>query len=480
MLPPLVQVAKKRWGRSGDLTKKAEPEPEPPSPVESEASVAEPTVVVQEPTPTPALAKPEPVRQAAIVEDEEDIEKKRLADSLFATEGRAVEGGSARSKPRGSRAKKGRAYKAKASEAEQPDLLAMGGASSGVASSAGDLLGDFASLSLSSSVDMPPPGYAAALAAPSHPPSSDMDLLGGFGLDQPTMATSRAPAASSSMDLLGGLDLLSSSSTTTTSSAMLSPDLLQPSATSPSADLLGAAPASAPASTGLSGLASLALPSVSTGTSEDSLPPALAAVPHEAAATQLNADAAVALSWQRVWQAEVLDVIMYVKNISNSALDSVVTRVDAVGGLVRTGANAHETRFSDRLGPGMTKRYVLSLTATHIKSGMALKGQVTYSTDGRQRNMHYTATVQPKDVLRAWPLQTAQFGQLWQSTGSQRSMKVQCPQVTSAAALNARMEQAHVHCVQIIGMEVIYSGKVRVDGKGTRLQRVYREDKEGD
>eukprot|EP00045_Choanoeca_perplexa_P016505 m.223991 g.223991 ORF g.223991 m.223991 type:complete len:1020 (+) comp17278_c1_seq1:63-3122(+) len=462
-----LQVTKKRWGRTGDLTKKAEPV----SPAGSEASVAEPAAVVDVPAPSAVAAKPEPVHAAAapVVEDDpEDIERKQLADSLFATEGSgsSSKGAGGRSKARTSRAKKGRAYKAKANDAgtasggEQPDLLNMGGGSSGSATNGGDLLNDLASLGLGSSTDPAPPGYSAALSAPAHPPSNDMDLLGGLGLDQPTSRQASVPtSASTGMDLLGGLDLSSSNSQPATGPTS---DLLQPS---PMMDLLGGSdPSTSAASTasptGLSGLASIGIPPVSQGPSEDLLPPGLEAVPHEAAPTALNSDAAIAMSWQRVWQPDVLDVVIFVKNVSTSSLDNVVTRVDAAGGLVRTGENAHENRFSDRLGVGMTKRYVLSFTTTHAKSGMALKGQITYTSGGRQRNLHYTATVRPSDVVRAWPLQTAQFGQLWQATGSQRSMKVQSPSVTDAATLSARMEKAHLHCVQVIGAEVIYSGKV--------------------
>eukprot|EP00730_Choanoeca_flexa_P017685 TRINITY_DN8548_c0_g3_i3.p1 TRINITY_DN8548_c0_g3~~TRINITY_DN8548_c0_g3_i3.p1 ORF type:complete len:1290 (+),score=355.63 TRINITY_DN8548_c0_g3_i3:32-3871(+) len=477
-----LQVTKKRWGRAGDLTKKAEPKSA--SPAESEAA-SEPSQVAAEPIVQATVPKPEPVRPSE-PEPEEDTEKKRLADSLFATEGSgtgsSTSGGNRAGKSRASRAKKGRAFKAKAASNSSPqpsgggDLLSLdSGAGMATTSNSngvggGDLLGDLAALDLGSSSDAmpPPPAYADALNGPKHPSSNDMDLLGGLGLDMPASSSAASTPAVAGLDLLGSMDMTPSSASSVPVSASL--DLLQPTSsatTTASMDLLGGSSSSGTTNgTAVTGLASLdALGSQATSApvhAEDHLPDDLAALPHEPSSSKLNADANVHLAWQRVWRDDALDVVLFIRNVSSSSLDSVVTRVDAAGGLVRSGANAHENRFSDRLGVGAVKRYVVSYTATQVKSGMAIKGQVTYTLAGKQRNMHYTGTVTPRDVLRPFKLQTAQFGQLWQATGSQRSMKVQSQSVASVEQLNAKMDQVNIHCVQVIGNEVIFSGKVRL------------------
>ena len=112
-----LQVASKRWGRSGDLLKKAEAKkPEEVNPAaEGEETVSfSPT----EPTESERSSSAEAARPAPRVREqvlspapavaEVDTEKRRLADSLFATEETSTP--STRRETKRSRAKKGRAF----------------------------------------------------------------------------------------------------------------------------------------------------------------------------------------------------------------------------------------------------------------------------------------------------------------------------------------------------------------------------------
>lgn len=442
-----------------------------------------------------------------------DPEKKKLADSLFATDASAAPAASTK---RASRARKGGAASSgagggRAARRAQPidsggDLLNMdggedtrsaaGGSSGG--GTGGSLLDDLAGMSLgggnSNDNDTlpPPPSYAAAQHAPHTAPSQHataaageddllggLDLLGGSSMGSASShsaapSTAAATAGGGSvdlLDLLGGDVPASSTGNSDHFGGLLAPtpagaSAVSEASVSPTGSSSAAQSSSDPFNMSLgsmaSGLGASSAAAAAGGATQAQLPAELAEYPHQGP-TELVGDAALGVSIAKVWRPEALDVVLFFHNKTDKTTSGLVTRLDSPRAAPRVDAQATTTKLTHSVGPLAVRQQVLSFACTaSMTAGMALKGHSAYTASGANHSLNFSVPLLPTDFLRPLAITTERFGALWQAPGADRSKRVQPTRgAEHIEALAARAEQElRLHRVQIIGDEVIMASQV--------------------
>lgn len=514
-----LQVTSRRWGKGGDIAKKAAPASfGAPTSEPSKGAVAENakafvgnghaaggnsgddahSASASEHTSSSSSYRP---RDAPAVV--EDPRKKQLADSLFATEESA---GPARAS-RVSRARKsGNAPARTARTATRladvhpvspqlrrhggagliPDLMDADESFSGLnqSSSTDTMMNDFIGLELGDGVPaMPPPSYSDSVHhGGGGGGGGGGDLLGDHLLDPLGGLGSSSPARTQQHQ--HQQQPYSTTATITHASPRAAPNTAAATASLHSAprqevnllgDVFGGPPlssASAPslvpqaAPPGFGGvdlLGSLSSSSSSAGSSASSgrnssdVPAHLKVHPHETFG-EVTSDPGLGVYYAKVWRPEAMDLVIFFRNKLPRDLPGVVTRLENPAGAART--DALGTTLSETVPAGTTRCHVISFVSQLPVAGMTLTGHTTYSDMSQAKNVYFRITLNAGDFVRPHPITTDVFGSLWVSTPCERTQRITGGVGSVDGFIDRISKQIHTHTVQIIGSEVIICGKV--------------------
>lgn len=394
---PSLQVKARRWGKQGDSARKPAEAGKPAAPQTSlaavtarmEAAAGASSTVAEEPVSEPEIAvKPDPVVEKVSKADEpapspELQRKAELAASIF-----GAPSGSSRTQTRTSRARKRPGAAAKAPSKVQGSGL-LGGAT----------LVDTSTAAVPAAI-VPPDAPAPAPAAS----ATTGDLLGDiFGGGQSAPEPAAPTPVSTTVDLLGGLDLSAAPATATAP---------PPGSMLPSTDLLGDAASvpvtAAPATTGdlLGDLFGAGAPAMApTGAAVPALPvvPAdLKAFPH-AESGEICSHEELSVTCTKVYKPSSLVAVLFFANKTTAPKDAAV-QLTVTPELIPSGATT--TSYSIQIGPSQCSHVVLEYSCGGLTNQMQLSGQVTIAG----RNMPFNVRIEASDLVRSFPITTETYG----------------------------------------------------------------------
>eukprot|EP00056_Hartaetosiga_gracilis_P012748 m.203964 g.203964 ORF g.203964 m.203964 type:complete len:1265 (+) comp13738_c0_seq1:100-3894(+) len=225
-------------------------------------------------------------------------------------------------------------------------------------------------------------------------------------------------------DLMGDLDLTSSTPSTTTDG-----------------------------SNNTGGFDSLLLPSSTSGSSNLSV-----------AGTQVASDQCYVVTFTKELGENSVSIDMHIYNMTKHVSSGLVMKLEMVRSLQRVDEEKLENRFSMNIaGEGEETKHT-EWVASSLNAGLNVKGDVTYlNASGKRVTLPFRVPMFASDFIRPASLTTDEFGGQWQQLTSEQSSVIPSTTCASVEAVSQRaLEKLRLQTVQIIGNEIILAGKVLV------------------